>query len=404
MYSNNNASPTRKGKLVVSNKNKKKRRKKKSYLKKKRMMSPVAIILALVTLVFMGGAVGVWAWYNSFTEIKLSDYSQISLSGYNNYGVAAVDMLGDSEYAEFFKTANAYLDKTGSLHNGDEITVSYTFDEQTAKDNHLRVDATENSIIVEGLPDATVINKEYLFSAAEITYEGMSPCLFASVANNSTDEFLSQVVYKLGEDRKVFYESGDSFLVTAEFPEEYYSNPAYVIEIGETDLVNEYIIPDGKSYYTQSYQVSDEMLDQLEKAGLEIISRADAKEYGLRIFQHEAHLKPVFVGNTTTFKWVNPYMISAYFHAITAEGKKSIDNHANDVQIVYAVTLTQQDGTSCLCEMVIQFSNLCDNEDGTPNLNLDSGRIISASYRDSNVKKLVTGGSDGAYETTKLTE
>lgn len=397
----------KKGKLVISSSNKKsgRRRRKAASARRRRRVafSPLAIIIFVVIVLVAGVGGGYAIWYNSFTDVRLSDYSSVTLAGYDKHGTASLDVLGETEYAEFFRTVSASLDMTENLSNGDELTVSYVYDEEIAKNSKLRVDDTDAHIKVEGLIDTILIDHNKLFSGAELSFDGMSPCMLVSVENTSEDPFISQVEYTIEGD-KIFYEGGTTVLVNASIPEELYEDPAYSIEVSDADKVQEYTTPIGDSYITDANQISDEMLSILEQEGLNIITKSDAKEYGLRIFQHEVHIKPVFVGNTTTFRWVNPYVLSAYFHSITEDGKKSIDNHANDVQIVYGVTLTQQDGQSCSTEVVIQFANLVQCEDGTTNLNLESGRIISASHRDANVKKLVTGDSDGAYETTKLTE
>ena len=96
-------------------------------------------------------------------------------------------------------------------------------------------------------------------------------------------------------------------------------------------------------------------------------------------------------------------MISAYFHSVTPEGLEQIENHANDVQIVYGVTITQDDGKSCLAEVVVQFTNIVRHADGTVELTPDMGRIVSATYKDKNIKKLVSVDSNENYDTVKLT-
>lgn len=381
----------------------KKKKPTKQTNKRRVAFSPLAIVIAIVAILAMGTGGGYALWYYSYTDVALADYTNITYEGYDHRATASIEIAGDSEYSDFFQTVTGSMNIDNNLSNGQEITVTYAYDEATAKENKLRIDSSDLSEVVEGLPSATVVDQDFLFSGAEVQYDGISPCIVADVVNVSDDTFVSKVVYSIVSDGKVFYENGENVIVKAEIPEELYSDPAYDIQVSGELLEKGFATPIGDSYITDASLITDDMISQLEKAGLELISKADAKEYGLRIFQHEAHLKPVFVGNTTTFKWVNPYAISAYFHTITEFGKKSVDNHANDVQIVYGVTLTQQDGTSCLTEMVIQFANILQHTDGTFDLNLDSGRIVSATYRDSNIKKLVSDSS-GVYDTVKLTE
>ena len=57
-----------------------------------------------------------------------------------------------------------------------------------------------------------------------------------------------------------------------------------------------------------------------------------------------------------------------------------------------------------MAEIVVQFTNIIEHADGTLELTPDMGRIVSATYRDKNVKKLVSIDSNENYNTTKLTE
>lgn len=364
------------------------------------------ILLTVVCVLIAGalaGFIGYRLWYNSFTDISLAEYTSITLSGYDTHGTAQLDIIGETEYASFFRTVDAKLSAEENLSNGDELSVSYTYDEQAAKDNKLRINAADAVFTVEGLTPQTVINKELVFSGLDVSFEGISPCISMTIANTSTEPVASEVEFTVESDSRVF-ESGEEIKVSAAIPEEYLNDPAYRVDMGTDDYTETFTAPETDEYLSDPDVITEEMLTQLENAGYDLISKSDAKEYGLRIFQQEAHLKPVFVGNTTTFKWSSPYVISAYFHSVTESGRQIIENHANDVQIVYGVTLSQQDGTSCQAEMVIQFADIVLKQDGTVDLNLDSGRIVSASYRNSNIKSLVDNDGDGSYVTTKLTE
>lgn len=383
------------------------RRKSASGRRRKSWISPIALIMAgVIAVAAVGGGVGYAIWYNSFTEVTLADYTTVALSGFNHYGQAELSFNGDAEYTDFFKTVTASLDKTSNLGNGDELLVSFAYDEAVAKENKLRINASSEAIVVGGLEEATIINKDVLFSAMDLQLTGISPCIKPEVTNTTENEkdFLYNVTYVI-QDEGAIYSSGDEIVIEAQVDTSQINiERGFLLDLSDEDYQTTVIVPDGDAYFTDSTQVTDSMLAELEQEGFKLISKADAKEYGLRIFQQEAHLQPVFVGNTTTFKWANPYVISAYFHSVTESGKLVPESHANDVQIVYGATLTQQDGQSCQAEMVVQFVNLKTLADGSIDLNLSSGRIVSASYRNSNIKNLVSGGDDGVYHTTKLTE
>ncbi len=351
----------------------------------------------------MAVLIGFLIWHNSFTEILLSDYVTLSLEGYDHYGTATPVVQGDQEYAEFWSTVTASVSQGIDLSNGDEVTVSYKYDDEVARNCKLRVDASEAKVVIDGLTESTVIDDEMIFSGLDVSESGLSPKVMLTVENTSEDSLISQVTYQIEGERK-FFADGDVVSIKAELPEGALDSHQYVSdkEPGE-EYIYEYPVVSEDSYIMNAADISAELLKDMEQIGADLIYAADANEYGLRIFQQEAHIQPVFKGNKTTFKWVNPYMISAYFHSVTPEGLEQIENHANDVQIVYGVTITQDDGKNCLAEIVVQFTNIVRHADGTVELTPEMGRIVSATYRDKNVKKLVSVDSNENYDTVKLT-
>ncbi len=359
------------------------------------------LIEAFVIMAAMGLLIGFMLWHNSYTSIRISDFVSLNLSGYDHYGSAELSIYGEPEFAPFWSTVTATVDKTENLSNGDELTISYTFDEAAAKECRLKVDAADAVITVEGLTEPTVVDNDMVFSGLNITQSGISPKISLEIENTSDDPFVSALTY-YEESGSSFFANGDKALIKAEIPEELLESHAYVL--GQDEYVYEYETRTDESYVMSADLITDDVLKTLEQFGYDLIYAADANEYGLRIFQQEAHIQPVFKGNKTTFEWSGPYVISAYFHSVTDSGIEMVENHANDVQIVYGVTIRQADGKSCMAEVVVQFTNIVERADHTLDLSADLGRIVSATYRDKNIKKLVSVESNTDYDTVKLTD
>ena len=74
----------------------------------------------------------------------------------------------------------------------------------------------------------------------------------------------------------------------------------------------------------------------------------------------------------------------------------------NDLKVVYEATLTQPDGQACNAEVVVQYTDLKELADGSIDFALDSGKIIGASIRNTNIKNMVYDTDDGNYISTKL--
>lgn len=358
---------------------------------------------AIALLIAVGCVIGYLLWNSSFTKIDLKDYTVVTLSGYDHFGTAEVHMDVGPTFSDFWSTVSAKADVISDLRNGDTLTISYDFDEQAAKDNRLKVSAEDTSITVEGLEEPNIIDHEKLYSGLNVIQDGLSPRVGLTVENVSDDTFISQIEYSIDSDR-IFFADGEEVSITATIPEGMLDSHEYVLADKKTREPYLYMVSEPSSYIMDASYITDPVLDELQSEGLKLLLNSDANEYGLRIFQQEAHIQAQFVGNKTTFRWENAYLISAYFHSVTDEGLQSMDNHANDVRLVYGVTIRQQNGTSAFVEAVVQFTNLFTESDGTLNLNLDSGRLVSCTYRDKNVKELVSGVDDSAYDTVKLTQ
>ena len=361
----------------------------------------VYTVAAVAVLAVLGVVIGILLWHFSFTKIALSDYLQVDFSGYDTHGVAEVHMDVGPGSPDFWSAVETDVDKSENLKNGDEITVSFAFDEEVAKESKLKVDGTEIVVTVEGLDERTLIDANRLFSGLSVTQNGLSPRVSLTVENTSEDEFVSQITYEIDSD-KSFYADGEEVAITALIPEELAQADEYAFELGESGNMHIHTVSEPDSYVMDSSFITADVLKRLEDDGMQILLDSDANEYGLRIFQQEAHMKAVFVGNRTTFKWTGAYVISAYFHSVTEAGIQFIENHTNDVQVVYGVTITQQDGSKAFVEAVVQFTNIILRADGTVDLSESPGRLVSCTYKDKNVKSLVSGANDVNYDTVKL--
>lgn len=364
----------------------------------------IYLIEALAALVVIVGVIaGIFIWKASFTKVLLSDYLVVETEGYDHFGTASVHMDVDPAFADFWSTVEVKADKTENLSNGDTLDITFTYEADAAKKSKLKIDDTAAAITINDLTPQIRIDHEKLFSGLQITKEGLSPRVSLDVENISEDPFVSQITYVVNSE-KIFFADGEEAVITAEIPEEFANSHEYAFELGEENNNYSYLIEEPDSYVTDASLITEDVLSQLEDEGLKLLLNSDANEYGLRIFQQEAHIQAVFVGNKTTFRWENAYMISAYFHGVTAEGLQFIENHTNDVQIVYGVTITQQNGAKAFAEAVIQFTNIIQRADGTIDLSESPGRLVSCTYKDKNVKALVSGGSEKYYDTTKLTK
>ena len=386
------------------------KRKKKRIIKKKRKHRRINRNLELaikIGLFLICVAAGIFGAYKIITreDVKLADLTRISLIGYDSEGKINVELDGTAVMAELpqlqevLNTVEMNFSKEEHLSNGDVVEITYTYDEGLAEELDICLGDAPSVLTVENLPQAEVISYEKLFEDVKLVYEGTAPALQISVKNNSEHPYIKTMDFVI-RDAKEYYTKGDTVTIEALFSEEDAIAYRYAVEKGADGYCKSYSLDSIDSYLTDAGQLSEEAIDTLIAEGQKCF--ADANEYGLRIFS-EAGRMPIWINKKTTFTWKNPHVISMYFNTATEDALGETGIMVNDVKIVYGVTLTQADGVSCDAEIVVRFDGLIEKADGTIDLALDSGNMISASHKDKFIKDIVHNGyTEDTYKSERI--
>lgn len=350
------------------------------------------------------GIAGIF-FYFAGTDVKLTDLLKISLVGYDSEGCIRAELDGTEAVKEIPKvqqvldTVEMDFSKQEHLSNGDVVEVTYTYDKELAKKLDIRLSDDPAVFTVENLPQAEHISLQELFADVELTFEGTAPLLKVSVKNNSDHPYIKTIDFVI-RDEKEYYKKNDTIIVDAVFNEEDAIAYRYSIECGQNGYSKSYTLDGVDSYLVKADQISDKAKETLIAEGIKCFT--DANEYGLRIFS-EAGCMPIWIDKKTTFTWENPYVISMYFTTAKEEALGDIGIMVNDVKVVYGVTLMQADGVNCDAEIVVRFDGLIERADGTIDLALPSGSMISASHKDKFIKDIVHNTyADEKYDSERI--
>ena len=380
-----------------------KKRKKRRISRKAELRIKIA---SFIVLCVAGIGVGIWYFANS-TVYSLAAVTKISLVGYDSKGYVKAEIddstLTEEEQAfkEVLDTVEIDFSKEDNLSNGEQVEILYSYDEALAEELDVKISDAATTFTVENLPQAEMITYEQLFSDVELVLEGTSPVITAEVVNNSTHPYIQTMDFVI-RSPKEYYQKGDSIVVDAIFDEHEAIDYRYAVEEGADGYCKEYSLENIDTYVMSPEAITEEMLDTLVQAGTECFT--DANEYGLRIFS-EANRMPIWINKKTTFEWKNPYVISAYFNVAKENAMATAGEYINDIKIVYGVTLIQADGVNCDAELVVRFNGIMEKADGSIDLAIDSGTMISASHKDKFIKDIVRNKNTGDdYESTKILE
>ncbi|MCR5800682.1 MAG: hypothetical protein K6G69_11455 [Lachnospiraceae bacterium] len=329
-------------------------------------------------------------------EVDLNEYVHITMTGFNGEGElsASVDVM--ENYEAFFSTVNVEFSKKTGLSNGDEVTITYSYDKNVAKTYNLRIKASEQRFVVKGLIDPVSLGPDELFNGVEVAFEGIAPLVTATV--RSDNDYSDFVTYEI-VDPKDYYDIGDTVKVRAVYSDEDMQERNYLAQTGSDLCIKDFTVEDVDRYITNVDDITDEMMASLNKEALSLFS--DANEYGMRIFC-DAGLMPVYVNKKTTFVWNDPTHISSYLNVLKEENYGKSGTHVNDIKLCYESVISQANGVACNAEVVVRFTDIVLKADGSVELNLDSGEIISADRRDSHIKAIVQNKIDDDYEAVRM--
>lgn len=361
-------------------------------------------IASFIVLCLVGMGVAVW-YFTSSTVYSLAAVTKISLVGYDSKGYVKAEIddssLTEEEQAlkEVLNTVEIDFSKEDNLSNGEQVEIFYNYDEALAEELEVKISDATTTFTVENLPQAEVITYEQLFEDVGIVLEGTSPALTVEVVNNSSHPYIRTMDFTI-RNPKEYYKKGDVIVLDSVFDEKEAIDYRYEVEAGADGYSKVYPIENIDTYVMDHEMITEEMLDELVQAGTKCFT--DANEYGLRIFS-EAGRMPIWVNKKTTFEWQNPYVISAYFNAAKENAMATAGEYMNDIKIVYGVTLIQADGVSCDAEIVVRFNGIIEKADGSIDLALESGTMISASHKDKFIKDIVRNKyTEENYESIKI--
>ena len=382
------------------------------------------IILCSFFLIIIAGVL-YWNLFFSYETLDLNENVLLEYSGYDTKGslMATVneevlsaqidDAYGKydampfhfgteyekSDYEALYSSIIVMKDKSENLKNGDEVQLSFSYDEELAKNLKIRVKAEEETILVSDLSTARVISKEELFNCISVGFTGISPELKLEIVNHSEEDFLKTVLFSV-EESKLFYATGDVVNIRATWDEAASIKANIHIEADVSDCVNSYTVEGTDQYLSQASQLPEEFINEVNAYAKTLFT--DASEYGMRIFS-EAHVEAKWEsGKSAVFTWSNPVLISSYFKAIRPEsvGKEGVEY--NELDFIYIATISQPTGGSCKAEAVVRIKNLMMHADGTFEADIEDAHIVSASYNNNSIIKTVVKAHEDDYTVEKL--
>ncbi len=383
----------------------------------------IAIIIFAMLFVLCGFIVLRASIALPYEKVDLSTLAKVEFSGFNNDGEAtvaldeeAVDKLmtairqdhedawfssqkvEDSDYAMFRQSLSFSMPQSHGLSNGDTVSIVGQCDQALAEKLKIEITGKNGEATVSGLMDVKKISLDEVFDSLAVSFEGISPAITVSLQNTSTQPLVSKMVFEIMEPKE-YYSAGDVLKIHAKYTEEMCRETGYIVDTPEEMCIREYDVATDSSYVGKASELTPSIIREAIDAGKKAF--VDANEYGVRIFC-EANLVPVYINKQATFSYGTPNYVSSYFKSVFPEKAGTLGLAYNDLDIIYDVTISQADGTSCTAYGAVRFSDIIRRSDGSYSYDFSSPHLLSMSYYSARVKKNVVDSYANSYEIERV--
>ncbi|MCI7062674.1 MAG: hypothetical protein MR965_10850 [Lachnospiraceae bacterium] len=368
-----------------------------------RMLIPVAV-LVLVAIV------AVILFVNRRKTIDLTKYVTIQYSGYNGYGTASMNLdqdkllddvsksirysKGDTQKASSLIVSlvgyDADLDKASDLKNGDSVTMTFSYDNESLKKYHLRFKGEGTKRKVKGLKEVRKVNP---FDYLNVTFDGVSPNASMDYEKKEdSEDFMNYINFEASQTENLSL--GDTVTITA--------TCAY---LHQKDFVQEYGCE--LSAMTQDYAVEGVGDSRFSHSDLEKSDILNSmKKKAKMVFESELAQQKEYLAH-------KGLKYEGYYLLIRKEDSPAED--ANRVFVIYSTKLKTKGNKKSKYRkayLSIRFRELVKEADGTFTVNLDdydrigddeiSSMGIQGFKNISNMKFSLITVVDADYDSTKL--
>ncbi|MCR5667361.1 MAG: zinc-ribbon domain-containing protein [Eubacterium sp.] len=314
--------------------------------------------------------------------INLEDYVEVTVEGADGYGTATVTFSDDLEtkinevgkepkgsdnelaqLAELFGesvTIYEYLceeeafsyeaDVTDSLSNEDEVTVTFDYDNEIAKEYGITFKGDSYTYTVEGLEEIKEIDP---FENVTVEFSGIDGDVSAEIKDPDESDMFSYYIDGNDYDLSI----GDSVTVKVYEDAETIASQGY--QMSATS--KEYTVESADTYLSSLSQLDDNTLNSMKKQAEDVL-KSDGED-------------------DDDFKYGSWSYKGAYL--LVAKDSDTWSNH-NEVYLIYTSTITAKDssdefGTKKMF-VPVEFSNILVKADGTVEVDLTGADLVNNGF------------------------
>lgn len=214
-------------------------------------------------------------------EVDLSD-EEIIASMMTDLELPSQNYADIVQFNRFFESIKITLSKESKIENGDNITANVEYDQELADTYGFKVSSNNLSLKVEGLEKGENID---IFERVSVKFEHASPMLTATIVNESNNEFVQSIDFririkdgsyiksddnnrKLPENR---IKNGDTIIIDTGWSEELADSLAADYGLIIEEYEKEVVVKGCPEYITSADQLTDDMKTRVTEKAQELI-------------------------------------------------------------------------------------------------------------------------------------
>ena len=357
-------------------------------LPKKILLGGIAGIVVLILLICIG--------VNSSKTINLNKYVTVETSGYDGFGKAKVtvdwdaieEKYGDKisytkaakkEYGDLLslisptealeESVSVSLDNYDNLSNGDEITYTWTIDDDLSDYLNCKVKYKDKTIKVSDLEEVDTFDA---FANLEVTFDGVGPDGTVNLNYTGSELSVSDFVC----DKSNGLSNGDT--ITVSINEGNIESLAQSIGKIPAEASKEYVVEGLQSYLTNISDLSSDSLDKLKAQGEDAFNAYVAQSW----YESDGE-------SLDSFEFIGTYLLTA----------KSTDTWGsqNKLYLVFKGTIDNKYDSyhqKNFDYWYIEYDNVVIDEDGNTDIDITSYRTT---YNSFTVDSGISSGWFGTY-------
>ena len=272
--------------------------------------------------------------YMAILEAQGKKVDEESIASWSALGSAIKDGV---DIGKCIDTVELTVTPDGGLSNGDQVTVTITYDNDVVKKQKIEFTGKTMETTVEGLETVEVVDA---FDGLAVTFEGTAPNGRADYQYKGNSSYIDTYAFSI--DKRDGLRNGDTVTVTINADDEYTMRYGYVVSEKEKQFT-----VSGLEEYVESYSdLTDAFLDGL---------RAEAED---TIYSYTA-------GSYNDGTALSDLAYAGYIFSTVKNGI-GYDSDYNNLYLIYSGTVSDTDGDFRTSKVYypVRFLDLMNGADG----------------------------------------